>query len=140
MQVKVLRMENDGRDVIIRLPLNRFNRNPGGGMFGGAMASLADPIAALMCARIFPGHAVWTRNMEIDFVREGRSDLELRFVLQQQHEEQIRQELADRKRATPVFEYAFFDDSQRVCAWVTNKVAIRPDGYNPASSSRAATE
>ena len=33
----------------------RMSRNPGGVMFGGYQAALADPIAALACARVFPG-------------------------------------------------------------------------------------
>ena len=140
MRIKVLRLEHDGRDLVIRLPLNGFNRNPGGGMFGGAMASLADPVAALMCARIFPGHAVWTRHMEIDFIREGRTDLELRFLLGDQLESEIQEELANRQRATPVFEYAYYDANDRMCARVINRVAIRPDGYKPGNGALGKAE
>ena len=135
MRIKVVKMEREGRDVVILLPLNTFNRNPGGGMFGGAMASLADPVAALLCARIFPGHSVWTRHMEIDFIREGRSDLQLRFVLDDQKEAEIREELNMRRRATPVFEYAYYDENDRLCARITNRVAIRPDGYRPSEGA-----
>ena len=73
MRIRISEIEDDWSSATILLPLNRHNRNPGGGMFGGAMASLADPVPALMCARLFPGHSVWTRAMTIDFRREGRS-------------------------------------------------------------------
>ncbi len=129
MRIRVLHMENEGRELVVRLPLNSFNRNPGGGMFGGAMASLADPIAALMCANIFPGNAVWTRHMEIDFIHEGRTDLELRFSMNEAHEDVIRKTLESKGRATPVFEYGFYDGRGRMCAKITNRVAIRPNGY-----------
>ena len=55
MRVKVVSLESNWRNVRIRLPLNTLSRNPGGVMFGGYQACLADPIAALACSRIFPG-------------------------------------------------------------------------------------
>lgn len=131
LSVQVLALENDWRRVRIRLPLTAFNRNPGGGMFGGAVAMLADPIPALVCNRVFPGHQVWTRAMTLDFRREGRSDLELRFALDAAREAAIRDELARRGRATPSFEFGFYDTRDRLCVQVRNTVAIRPADYRP---------
>ena len=71
MRIKVLEISDDWRTVRIRLPLNAMSRNPGGVMFGGYQAALADPIAALACARVFPGYSVWTRAMT-DFLRSRR--------------------------------------------------------------------
>ena len=71
MRIKVLEMDRDWRRVRIRLPLNAISRNPGGVMFGGFQAALADPIAALACARVFPGYSTWTRAMQIDFEHGG---------------------------------------------------------------------
>jgi len=48
-------------------------------MFGGFQASLADPIAALACARVFPDYSVRTRAMTIESEHGGSTDLELRF-------------------------------------------------------------
>ncbi|MEJ2107602.1 MAG: hypothetical protein P8X48_09795 [Acidiferrobacteraceae bacterium] len=67
MRVKVLELSPDWRHLRVRLPLNMGSRNMGGGMFGGYQASLADPIAALACARVFPGYSVWTRNSNPTF-------------------------------------------------------------------------
>ena len=55
MRIKVLEITYGWRTVRIRLPLNARSRNPGGVMFGGYQAALADPVAALACARVFPG-------------------------------------------------------------------------------------
>ena len=129
MGIRVIEIADDWSSATILLPLNRHNRNPGGGMFGGAMASLADPVPALMCARIFPGQAVWTRSMSIDFSREGRSDLTLRIAIDSEQLEAIHAELKSRMRATPEFEYAYFDAEGHLCAQVVNRVAIRPAGY-----------
>lgn len=131
LRIQVLSLARDWREVRIRLPLTGANRNPGGGMFGGAVAALADPIPALACARVFPGHAVWTRAMQLDFRREGRSDLELRFTLDAAQEGEIGEQLVQRGRSTPVFEFGFWDTAGRLCVQVKNTVAIRPDGYVP---------
>ena len=131
MRVKVLELSDDWRAVRLLLPLAP-NRNPGGGMFGGAMACLADPIAALACNRVFPGHQVWTRALTLDFSRESRSDMELRFVLDTAAEVDIREQLQERGRATPSFDYAFFDRHGQACATVRCQVAIRSADYRPA--------
>lgn len=130
MRVRVLELSPDWRRVRLLLPL-AANRNPGGGMFGGAMACLADPIAALACNHVFPGYELWTRELALDFVRESRSDMQLRFVFDGDQERQIRDELAARGRATPDFEYAFFDDHGEARVVVRSRVAIRPAGYRP---------
>ncbi len=125
MGVRVLALSDDWRQVRLLLPLNWRTRNPGGSMFGGCMASLADPIAALACSRVFPGYAVWTRAMSLDFRREGRGDLELRFDFDPALEQRVRDELVQRDRATPSFEYAYFSSDGEPCALVHNTVAIR---------------
>ncbi len=134
MGVKVLELSDDWRHARLLLPLNGFNRNPAGGMFGGAIASLADPVAALSCNKVFPGHQVWTRAMTIDFRREGRSDLELRFDFDAAQEQQLALELARKGRATPTFEYGFYNLDGCLCVKVVNTVAIRPANYQPAKT------
>lgn len=137
MRIRVLSVEDNWRRIRILLPLDWRSKNPGGVMFGGWQAALADPIAALCCARNFPGYSVWTRAMTIDFERGGATDLELRFEMTAVQEEAIRAELAARGRATPAFEYGFHlaDGSRRTR--VSNRVAIRPKGYVKATTPGA---
>ena len=129
MRVKVLKLPDNWNSVVIRLPLNALSKNMGDSMFGGYMASLADPIAAMACAKRFPNHAVWTRAMHVDFVRPGNSDLELRFEFDEALYQQIANELEGNGRSTPKFEYAFYRADGKVCAKVTNTVAIRAEDY-----------
>jgi len=129
MRVKVMELTDDWQVVRLRLPLNAFSRNMSDSMFGGYQASLADPIAALACAKRFPGHEVWTRAMNIDFMAEGTSDLELRFEFDPLVDQKIRDDLAARGRSTPQFEYGFYRQDGTLCSRVTNTVAIRPKGY-----------
>lgn len=129
MRVKVLELRDGGRSMRLLLPLNAISRNMGGGMYGGYQASLADPIPALACARLFPGYSIWTRSLKLDFRREGLTDLELRFKFDDQLERQIRADLAQRGRSTPAFEYGYYLEDGTLCTLVQNTVAIRPRGY-----------
>ncbi|MGH8397411.1 MAG: PaaI family thioesterase [Gammaproteobacteria bacterium] len=129
MHVKVVEMRDNWRHVRLRLPLTAFSRNLSGDMFGGWQAALADPIAALSCARVFPGYSVWTRAMSLDYRNGGRTDLELRFDMDPSQEIAIRAELSANGRATPTFEYGYFLTDDTLCTLVQNTVAIRPKGY-----------
>ena len=129
MRVKVLEISNNGRFVRLKLPLTIFSKNMGDSMFGGYQAAVADPIAAIVCAKIFPGHEVWTRSQHIDFQHEGNSDLELRFELNAEIEQQIKDDLAKKGRSTPKFEYGFYRKDGVRCSKIVNTVAIRPRGY-----------
>jgi acyl-coenzyme A thioesterase PaaI-like protein len=140
MRIKVLEIGQSWRSVRILLPLNAMSRNPGGVMFGGYQAALADPIAALACARIFPGYSVWTRAMSISFDHGGNSDLEMRFSLTPQQEQDIRMELERDGRATPSFEYGYFRKDGVRCTVIRNTVAIRPRGYRRATTPPASSE
>ena len=140
MRIKVLEIADNWRLVRIRLPLNARSRNPGGVMFGGYQAALADPIAALACARIFPGYSVWTRAMTISFDHGGNSDLEMRFSLTPEQETAIRIELERDGRSTPSFEYGYFRRDGVRCTVVRNTVAIRPRGYKRATTPPASAE
>jgi acyl-coenzyme A thioesterase PaaI-like protein len=137
MRVKVLEMRDDWSLVRIKLPLNAFSKNMGDAMFGGYQASLADPIAALACVKRFPGYSVWTRAMSIDFVREGNSDLELRFEFDETLFQKIRQELEQTGRSTPTFEYTLYRGDGEVCTKVKNTVAIRPANYKSERQSKS---
>ena len=106
-------------------------------MFGGYQAALADPIAAVSCARVFPGYSVWTRAMCIDFERGGSTDLDLRFDLPAELEAQIRRELETSDRATPTFEYGYHLVDGTRCTVIRNTVAIRPKGYRKATTPPA---
>ena len=129
MRIRVLEISPDWRSIRLLLPLTAISRNMGGFMFGGFQASLADPVAAVVCARVFPGYSVWTRALRLDFLREGRTDLELRFHLDPQQEDQIRRELAEYGRSTPEFEFNYYLADGTLCTRIHNTVAIRAQGY-----------
>jgi len=137
MGVRVLELSPDWARARIVLPLNGRTRNPGGSMFGGCIAALADPVPALACARRFPGYLVWTRKLRIDFVSEGRTALELRFDFDPEQGRHIGEELRNRGRSTPSFSYGLFLIDGRLAAQVLNWVAIRSCRGHPGAPGPA---
>ena len=129
MQVKILELTPDWRTIKLLLPLSEAATNHQGTMFGGFMASLADPVAALACGKQFPEYAAWTRKLSIDFLRAGTTDLELRFSFPPKLEKVIAKELQEKQRSTPTFSYSYHLNDGTLCAEVKCVVAIRPQGY-----------
>lgn len=126
MDIRVLELDDAWQRVRILLPLNPQNRNPGGTMFGGAIASLADPIAALACARHFPDHVVWTKSLTVDFLRPGTADMELIFEFPVQAMDTIRVEMAEKGRCDYPFQYGVYLGDGSLCCRVSCVVAFRP--------------
>lgn len=136
MRIKVVELSDHWRIVRIRLPYTWISRNIGGTIFGGFQASLADPIAAIACGRIFSDYAVWTRSLELDFHKAGNTDLELRFRFPPEQEATIRDELETKKRSTPAFEYGFYLANGTQCTTIKAIVAIRPKGYRKSGNAK----
>ena len=82
--------------------------------------------------KIFPGYAIWTRSLQLDFREQGLSDLELRFSISPEIEQKIRTDLASRGRSTPLFEYGYYQADGSLCTLIQARVAIRPAGYKKA--------
>ena len=137
MRIKVLALSADWRQINIKLPLNALSKNMGNCMFGGYQTALADPIAALACNRVLNRkYNVWTRYQEVDFRHVGNSDLELRFELSADIEQQILQDLKDKGRSTPTFEYGYYRTDGVECTHIKNTVAIRPADYQPKAPAK----
>jgi len=129
MRVKIITLATDWSSARIRLPLNWLSRNAMGNMFGGYQANLADPIPALACLYRFPGYRIATKQLEIDFIRTGNSDLTLHFDFPPETDSTIAQELQQRGRATPCFHMHYTRADGHICTRIKNTVAIRPAGY-----------
>lgn len=126
---KVLELSSCWRQIKILLPHSWVATNVGGSLFGGFQACLADPIVAMSCIKVFPGYSVWTRSLHLDFRAEGSTDLELRFVMLPEQEQQIRLELNQKGRSTPEFEYGLYDKDGSLCTVIKARIAIRQKGY-----------
>ncbi|WP_063833185.1 DUF4442 domain-containing protein [Aureispira sp. CCB-QB1] len=72
----------DFSDVHIRLKLGWGTRNYVGTMFGGSMASAADPIYMIQLMRMLGSdYVVWDKSANIRFRRPGDRTLYIRFLI-----------------------------------------------------------
>ncbi len=129
MRVKVLELPQDCHRIRLKLPLNWLSANAAGNIFGGYQASLADPLPAIACLRLFPGHRVATKKLDIEFLRVGNSDLILHLDISEAMKDRIRRELDEKGSATPCFDITYTRADGKVCTRIRNTVAIRPEGY-----------
>lgn len=125
LAIKVVAFDALWHEVRLLLPMNEHNVNPGGTMFGGAMAALADPIAALACASYFPTHEIWTKKLALDFIRPGTEDLQLLFQFPSDAAGQIASTLKEHGRARHTFEYGFYQKDGSLCCQISSVVALR---------------
>ncbi len=140
MRLQVTTLSSDWRKIRIKLPRTWLSRNQGGGIFGGFQASLADPIAAIACSKIFPGYAVWTRSLHLDFQHEANTDTTLHFDLDGEMKARIQHDLNLKNRSTPTFSMSFKRTDGTVCTVIKNTVAIRPMNYKKPTKQSSASQ
>lgn len=129
MRIRVEELADDWSRARIRLPLTWISANMGGNIFGGFQANLADPIPAIALAKRFHGYRIMTKNLEVEFIRVGNSDLILHFDFSEEFEQSIRRELEENGRANPCFEMKYVREDGQIASIVRNTMAIRPKGY-----------
>ncbi|MEW6055770.1 MAG: DUF4442 domain-containing protein [Bdellovibrionota bacterium] len=125
MGVKIKSVSSDYRKLHAQLPLRWYGKNLHGTMFGGFMAAASDPIASLLCGKIFPGLEVWAQNHCIDFLRPGQGTLDLKVEVTDSDVAQIREALKTQGKVSHVFEFYFTDHSGGKIARVRNTVYLR---------------
>jgi len=125
MGVKIKKITDDYRQIDVTVPIRWYAKNAHGSLFGGFLCAVSDPLAALLCGKIFPGSEVWTKEHHIDFLRPAKSRLHLSVIVTQEHVDLIEKELNEKGQCQPVFESYFLDEKDKKIAKVINTVFIR---------------
>ncbi len=125
MGVKILSISKDYRHLKVRLPLRRYGTNHNGTMFGGFICSASDPLAALMCSKIFKNTEVWTQAHKVDFLRPGRTDLTIEIQITDDDLEAIQTGLNDHAKVSRSFQYDIRDSNGKLVARVLNTVHLK---------------
>jgi len=72
--IRVRHIAPDYREVVVEMPLRRYNRNAHGTHFGGSLYAMTDPFFVLMLSHnLGPDYVVWDRSACIDYIAAGRS-------------------------------------------------------------------
>ena len=122
-------LDDDWREVRLRLPLSWRTRNYVGTIFGGSMYAAVDPIYMIMLIhRLGEGYEVWDKAARIRFLRPARETLHARFTLPDRELEAIRRELGDDPRTDRVYEVELAAADGTVHARVEKTVHVRRRG------------
>ncbi len=89
--IKIASVENNFRDVIVRLKLRFWNKNYVGTAFGGSIYAMTDPFYMLILIKnLGPEYVVWDKAASIKYIRPGKSDLTAIFHVSEKDLEHIR--------------------------------------------------
>lgn len=128
-----MRIAEDFREIIVRLPLNRSTRNLHGTIYGGAMYAAVDPLHAVIVAvNLGPDYHVWMKSAQIDFKRPGRGDLFAHARVSKHEIEEIREALRHTAKLDRNFTLNLSDESGQVSAHFTFTVHIKRRGAHEA--------
>ena len=80
--IKVVRISEDYREVIVELRNRRFNMNYVGVHFGGALFSMTDPFFMLMLMNILGrDYIVWDKAASIEYLKPSKGTLRAHFLI-----------------------------------------------------------
>jgi acyl-coenzyme A thioesterase PaaI-like protein len=108
------------------MALHPWNRNYFGTHFGGSLYSMCDPFFALILARnLGPGYVVWDKSATIRFKKPGVGVVSARFEISPERVEEIRREVAERRKLEPAFTTEVRDAQGEVIAQVEKLLYVR---------------
>jgi hypothetical protein len=125
MRLKVVSVAADYRSCHIRVPLGWHLKNHHGTFFGGAICSIADPLPALLCGRIFPGTRIWSKRVAVEFLMPARSAVNMKIQIPEDSVSRIRAQLEAGAAAEEMFRFSFWSDDGKELARVENSVFLK---------------
>ncbi len=124
--IRVRRVSEDFREIVVEMPLRLRNRNYFGTHFGGSLYAMTDPFFALMVLHNLPDeYVVWDKAASIEFLAPGRSRMRARFVLAAEDLDRIVRLTANGDKHLHLFNVDVVDDEGLVVAKVEKIVYVR---------------
>ena len=124
--IKVVKIAEDYREVVVELRQKWYNRNYVGSHFGGSLYAMVDPFYMLMLINILGNqYVVWDKYASIDFVAPGRGTVKARFALTDAQVEMIKQETAACDKYIAELPVDIINEQGEVVAKVTKHLYVR---------------
>jgi len=122
---RIIRIDDDLKRVVVRLPLRRGTRNGAGTLFGGSLYSATDPIFALMLAvHLGSDYIVWDKAAAIRYRKPGRHGLTAEFRISDEEVATVRAEVARNGACDRSFTTCFVDRDGIVHAEIDKTVYV----------------
>ena len=124
--IRVRRIADDFREIVVEMPLRLRNRNYFGSHFGGSLYAMTDPFFALMLLHNLPDeYSVWDKAAAIEFIAPGRSRMRASFRLTDDDLDRIRRMTDGGDKHLHLFNVDVVDDEGLVVAKVEKIVYVR---------------
>lgn len=123
-------ISDDLMDIHIRLKLGWGTRNYVGTLFGGSMASAADPIYMIQLMRLLgDDYIVWDKSASIRFRRPGTKTLYIRFHITDELLNNIRERVVNEQEFDLELETDWVDKDGVVYATVSKQLYIADKAF-----------
>lgn len=117
---------HDKNSITVRMPLLPSNTNYVGTQFGGSLYSMTDPFYMfILMENLGDDYMVWDKSASIEFLRPGTSDVSVHFYVSEKEIQEIKKEVAEKKKTTKVFHCEIIDVEKKVIAKVSKELYIR---------------
>ncbi|MCP4443537.1 MAG: DUF4442 domain-containing protein [Aureispira sp.] len=127
---RMIFFSEDGKEVHIRLKLGWGTKNYVGTLFGGSLASAADPIYMIQLLRLLGGnYVVWDKAASIRFLKPGTQTLYMQFLITDDFLDDIKQRVTDEKEFDIDLETQWVDKTGKVYATVVKTLYIADKAY-----------
>jgi len=115
--IRLARISDDYRDLLVQMKLRFYNRNYVGTHFGGSLYAMIDPFYMLMLMQVLGReYIVWDKAAAIEFNKPGRGTVSARFLLSDRVIADIRSQTADGDKYLPEFSVDITDDNGELVA------------------------
>lgn len=124
VSVDYISPELDQIDVSMKMRF--WNKNYVKTHFGGSLYSMTDPFYMLMLMeRLGRDYIVWDKAATINFKKPGKGKVYAKFHLSEEQVNQIKFDVAEKKKVYPVFEVEVKDERGDVVCLVTKTLYVK---------------
>jgi acyl-coenzyme A thioesterase PaaI-like protein len=135
--IRLARISDDYRDLLVQMKLRFYNRNYVGTHFGGSLYAMIDPFYMLMLIQVLgPEYIVWDKAAAIEFKKPGRGTVSACFLLSDRVIADIRSQTADGNKYLPEFSVDITDEDGELVARGFKTLYIRrKQRFNDAATN-----
>lgn len=124
--ITIDRLDLDGGQIQVSMPLTRKNRNIVGVHFGGSLYAMVDPFYMLILMhQLGEGYIVWDKAASINFLTPGRSTVSANIRISATEVDDIRRLAASNEPVLRTYQLDIVDDQGQRIAAVEKVVYIR---------------
>jgi acyl-coenzyme A thioesterase PaaI-like protein len=124
--MRITKMSDDFRHVVVELRSYWFNKNYVGTHFGGSLFAMTDPFWMIMVLRnLGNDYVVWDKAAEIEFIKPGKGVVRAEFILDENALLSIKNATPGNEKHLQWFAVEVLDIQNEVVARVKKLIYIR---------------